>query len=303
MTAVVVGDPPRRVMRRTGHVVRALAWAEAVRMLRNPVLWIGAGLSGWAMWSVVPEPGEWPGASYESMSTTSAPLLLTISIVTAITFHRERADVAAEAPVGEATRATARLLASLPLVALGAVFAALMAWREGHIGGLWLGMEPGRTTEALHTSGELAQHVALALLAVAVGAALGRRMPRLVSVVPLLFVLWFLVSIYWLFAASAVTPFSIIQVQPVRLEAGPADADALSFPAHWLLEAPGEYSEVWARVVVSASLAWWHVMYLVGLSFLWAAVALPRGAVRPVLITAGSALAAIGVVTQYLVIP
>ena len=73
-----VGRPARRSpapRRRTGAVVRALALAESRRMLRNPVLWAGAGLSVWMMWSVVPDPDEWPGASYEEMAICAVPLL------------------------------------------------------------------------------------------------------------------------------------------------------------------------------------------------------------------------------------
>ena len=63
-----------------------------------------------------------------------------------------------------------------------------------NIGGLTLGVEPGRTAEALFSVGELAQPVALTVLAVGIGAALGRRTPTLVSAVPLLFLLWLATS-------------------------------------------------------------------------------------------------------------
>ena len=57
-------------------------------------------------------------------------------------------------------------MAALPFVAVAAAYAALVAWRERDLGGLWIGMEPGRTTEALHSTAELAQLVALALVVV-----------------------------------------------------------------------------------------------------------------------------------------
>lgn len=302
MSAVADTLPISRPRRRTGAVVRALALGESRRMLRNPLLWAGAGLSVWMMWSVIPEPGEWPGASYEEMATCAVPLLFAVSVVSAVSFHRERLDVAADAPVREMQRTVGRLVATAPLLMLAVAYAALLAWRQRDLGGLWLGMEPGRTTEALFTTAELTQPVVLAVLAVATGAALGRRLP-LLSAVPLLFVMWFVVSVYWLFADAAITPLSILQVQPVRVHAGTPAADPLGFPTHWLLEAPGEFSDQWSRVFVSQALAWSHAVWLVGLSTLWVAIAVPRGRGRRWLVAAGSVLAVVGVVAQYVVLP
>jgi hypothetical protein len=303
MTALELPSPPLAGARRRPAVLRALAWAEARRTLRNPVLWIGAGLSVAMVWTTAPEAGEWPGASYEQMMLTSVPLMFAISVVVAVSFHRERVPLAPAAPVGEGGRTLARLLAAVPLVVLATVFTVAVAVRERRLGGLWLGTEPGRTTDALHTAGELAQNVALALVAVAVGAALGRRLSRLVSVVPLLFVLWFLVSVYWLFGDRRVTPFSLLQVQPVRVEVGPASADPLTFPTDWLLEGPGDYSSVWARVFVSDALGWWHVVWLLGVAAVVLGAAVPRGPARRALLLAGPVVAAVGVVGQVVVIP
>jgi hypothetical protein len=302
MSTVARALPISRTRGRTGSVVRSLALVESRRMLRNPILWMGYGLTVWMMWSVVPEQDEWPGASYMEMAVSAVPLLLAVSVVTAVAFHRERQEVSPEAPVVEAQRSLARLVAALPLVLVTIAYAALLAWRQRDLGGLWLGMEPGRTTEALFTTGELAQPVVLTVLAVSTGATLGRRLP-LVSAVPVLFVLWFLVSVYWLFGDAVVTPFSILQVQPVNLYAGSRSADPLDFPAHWLLEGPGEFSAQWSRVFVAGALAWWHAVWLLGLSGLWAAFALPRGRGRRLLLATGSVLALVGVVAQYLVIP
>ncbi|KRF34264.1 hypothetical protein [Nocardioides sp. Soil805] len=302
MSAVARALPRTRPRARTRAVVRSLALAESRRMLRNPVLWACTGLSVWMMWSVVPTPDEWPGASYEEMATCAVPLLFAVSVVAAVSFNRERLDVAADAPVTEVQRCVGRWVGALPLLAVAAGYAALLAWRQRDLGGLWLGTEPGRTTEALFTAGELVQPVVLALLAVSTGAALGRRLP-LVSALPLLFVLWFLVAFYWLFGAAAVVPLSILQVQPVRVFAGTPYADPLRFPSQWLLEAPGEFSEQWSRVVVSAGLSWWHAVWLLGLSALWGAVTVPRGRARRWLVAAGSVLAVVGVVAQYWVLP
>jgi hypothetical protein len=283
-------------------VDRALVGAEARRMLRNPLPWVCLALTTWMTWTVRPEPGEWPGSSYEGIVPAVAPLLFGISVAVAVQFHRARHDVAPAAPVAEVARTLARLLAALPYVVVAAGHAAFVAWRERDIGGLWLGMEPGRTTEAFHSGAELSQHVALALVAIALGAALGRRTSRLVALVPVLFVLWFVVSVYWIFGAPSVTPFSVIQVQPVHLPVGSATADPLSFPSDWLLVGAPHTDGGWERQWVSEALAWWHDVWLLGLAALLLGVAWPRRG-RVVLLAVGAVLAVAGVTGQLWVIP
>ncbi|MCK9824617.1 hypothetical protein NOCD_14120 [Nocardioides cavernae] len=301
MSTTVPGltSPAGRTIRR--RVLPALVRTESLRLLRNPVPWLGLALSVWALWTTVPEPGEWPGSSYEGVTPTVAPLLFGISVAVATTFHRGRTEVAPAAPVQEARRALARLLAALPFLVVTAGFAALIGWREHDLGGLWLGMEPGRTTEAFHTVAELSQHVALGLVAVALGAALGRRVSRLAAVLPALFVLWFVAMTYWLFGARSVTPFSVIQVQPVPVPVGPPSTDPLSLPADWLLVGP-PHTSGWDRQLVSESLAWWHDVWLLGLALLLLAVAWPSEGRRR-LAAAGLVLAVLGVVGQQVVIP
>jgi hypothetical protein len=283
-------------------VTRALVVTEARRMLRNPVPWTCLALTIWAMWTVTPEPGEWPGASYEGIIPAVAPFLFGISVAASLPFHRARHDVAPAAPVSEARRTLARLLAALPFVVVALAYAVLVAWRERDLGGLWIGMEPGRTTEALHTTAELAQLVALALVAVALGAALGRRMSRLVALVPALFVLWFVVSVYWLFGQAALTPYSMIQVQPLNITVGQSSADPLSFPSDWLLVGNPHTNEGWQRKWVSEALAWWHDVWLLGVAALLLGVAWPRSG-RRALLAVGAVLAVAGIVGQHVVIP
>lgn len=284
------------------RVTRALVATEVRRMLRNPVPWVCLALTTWAMWTVEPERGEWPGASYEGITPAIAPLLFGISVAVAVPFHRARHDVAPAAPVSELERTRARLLAALPFVGIAAAYAGLVAWRERDLGGLWLGIEPGRTTVALHTLAELVQFVALALVAVALGAALGRRMSRLVALVPALFSLWFVVMVYWLFGQEAVTPFSVIQVQPVNITVGPATADPLSFPSDWLLVGPSDSSDGWQRQLVSEALAWWHDVWLLGIAGLLLGLAWPRQGRRALLVV-GAVLAVAGIIGQRMVLP
>lgn len=284
-------------------VVLALARAEARRLLRSPLLWLGVALSLLVAWTSVHSPEDWSGARYQSAPLVVGPLAVMISIVVAGSFHRERVGLAAEAPSGEGRRAAGRLLGALVLVALVALMTAAGAVWVRAQGGFDLGDEPGRTLHAQFTLAEALQPVALALLAVAVGAAAGRRLRHRATAVLLLFVGWFpFVMVGWGFQGRRVTPFSIIQIQPISVPVGPVTANPLDYPASWLLSQPGEYQDHWARLFVSDHLAAGHDLWLLGLSCLFLAVAVPTGRRTP-LLGAGLLLAVAGVVWQYAVIP
>lgn len=286
------------------RVVLALAVAELRRSLRNPVLYVGTAFSLWFLNDIHPRSEDWAGESYQGMAMASVGLLWGISVATAYSFHRERFPIAVDAPVPGHVRVLARLLAATPLVGLAAAFAGLIAWRQRALGGLALGTEPGRTEDALFSMPELLQTVALGLLAVSVGAALGRRLPHPVGATTLLFVFWWAVgAFYWLYGDRRVTPFSVIQVQPVTIPVGPGDADPLSFPSSWLLEAPTEYEPGWVRAFVSEALAWWHNGWLLGLALLLLAATMPEPRIRRLLVVGGLGLAAISGVAQVQVIP
>ena len=304
MSATVASAVRTRPTRTSYDVVRALAASELRRTLRTPVLPLGLGVSVWYLWTITPEAEQWSGSAYNELAIASAPLLLALSWVSAVSFHRERVQVGAAAPVREGLRVAGRLLATAPLVGLALAFAVLLGVRERQLGGLTLGEEPGRTAEALHSLPELGQHVALAVLAVALGAALGRRVASLVLALPVLLVLWFAVAgFYWLFGHRSVTPFSVVQVQPINVPVGPATADPLAYPGHWLLQAPGEFQEGWDRLFTSTALAWWHDGWLLGLALVLLAAAAPGGAGRRVLLAVGVVASAACAVAQVWVIP
>ena len=300
-----VATPVGVAARRPSYaVLRSLTAAELRRTLRTPVLPVGAAAALWYLWTITPATEAWSGSAYSEMAIASAPLLAVLSWVAARSFQRERTAVSLAAPVREDLRAAARLLATLPLVASTVGFAALVAWRQRELGGLTLGAEPGRTAEALHSLPELAQHVALGVLAVALGATLGRRLPRLVLVLPVLLVFWFAVSgLYWLFGSRQVAPFSVVQVQPIAVPVGGPASDPMSYPATWLLEGPGDYQDSWVRLLVSTELAWWHCGWLVGVAAVLLAAAVPAGPARRVLLLGGAALAVASAVAQIWVIP
>ena len=303
MSAAVLADTAPATVATTRSVVLALGAAEARRLLRSPLLLVGLVLVAFFTWTTMQSPDDWSGARYQSAPILVGPLLVVISMMVAGSFHRERLGVSAEAPVGEGVRAAGRLVGALVLVALVIALTVAGAVAARWYGGFDLGDEPGRTLHAQFTLPELLQPVALVLLAVAVGAAAGRRLRHRATATLLLFVGWFpFVTVSWAFQGSRMTPFSILQIQPVSVDVGPVTANPLDFPSEWLLSPPGEYQDHWARLVVSGHLAAWHNVWLLGLTCLFLAVALPRGR-RTALLGAGAVLAVAGVVMQYVVIP
>ena len=304
MSAVVDRAPVApTISRPLRPVVLALARVEARRLLRSPIFWTGVGLSVFLAYVSIRFPDDWSGARYLVSPVLVGPAVAAISFAVAGSFHRERSGPTEDVPVSEVTRTLGRLLGSFALVAvvtlLSFVGAALARWS----GGFDLGDEPGRTLHAHFSWAEILQPFALSVLAVAAGAAAGRRLAHRATSTLALFVGWFpFVTIGWAFQAPAVTPFSIIQTQPVSIEVGPTTAAPLDFPAHWLLGAPGEFQDHWARLLVSVRLAAGHDLWLLGLAALLLAVALPRGhRLLPTVI--GVALAVAGVTLQMVAIP
>ena len=306
MSATTVAGPaPARTRPvSTRSVIVALGVAEARRLLRSPLLWVGLALVAVLAWTTMESPDDWSGARYQSAPILVGPLLVVVSMMVAGSFHRERLGVSAEAPVGEGVRAAGRLAGALVLVAMVALLTVAGGVAARRYGGFDLGDEPGRTLHAQFTLPELLQPVALAVLAVAVGAAAGRRLRHRATATLLLFVGWFpFVTVSWAFQGSRMTPFSILQIQPVSVDVGPVTANPLDFPSAWLLSAPGPYQDHWARLVVSEQLGAWHLVWLLGLTCLFLAVALPRSGRTALLVAGGAVLAVAGVVMQYLVIP
>jgi hypothetical protein len=93
-----------------------------------------------------------------------------------------------------------------------------------------------------------------------------------------------------------------VQVQPVSVDVGPPNTDPSTFPTTWLLSAPGEFQDHWARLVVSPALAGWHDVYLVALTTLLGAAAVPGRWRRPV-VAAALLLGAGAVLMQRAVMP
>ncbi|HEY0890233.1 MAG TPA: hypothetical protein VGE38_11535 [Nocardioides sp.] len=281
------------------RVVLALARHELRRTLRLRWLLPALALTG-LVFEEWRGPQQWNGERYGYWFTIPAVLGVAASLLAAASFHRERTAVAEASPAGEAERCLARLLAAAPLVAVTAAVVAAQAAYIWSIGGLDLGDEPGRTLRAYPTLPELAQPVAVTVLGIAVGAAVGRRVRHRATAMLALVAGWLPVTFtYWAFQAPVVAPFSVLQSQPVDVPLG--NGDPVDHPAQWLLSAPNDYQVGWDRLVVSESLAWWHDLWLVGLAVVVLAAAVPRG--RRQLVVVGGTLAVGAAVAQFLVYP
>lgn len=288
------------------RVVRAISRAEAGRILRSPLLHLGLALSAVFSWAVVRPGGnrdEWSGDEYGAAPVMFVPLLIATAILVSAAFHRERDPVGTEAPASTTARSTGILLGTAPvLVLVGLLTAGLALYVDG-VGGLDLGDEPGRTLGARFTAFELLQHASLTVLAIASGAAAGRRLASRATAALVLFAGWFpAMFVYWLFQVPAIVPFSIVQVQPVNVRVAPQDTDPLTLPAEWLLSAPNEFQDYWGRYFVSNGLAGWHDLWLLGLSCLFLSLVF-TGGWRRRLLALGAVLAVAGITAQYAVIP
>jgi hypothetical protein len=278
-----------------------LARIEAGRMLRHPAPWLGIALTCWMAYGSFQDV-SWSSAEYHGLTASTGPMLLGVSLAVVSSFGRELTPVADDAPMDAATRSWARLTGGLILVALvGVVIVAAelwLHWRDG----IPLGDEPGRTLHAQPTLPELMQPVLLAGFAVAFGAAVVHTVRSRLTASVVLFVLWYILAIsYWLFMVGALYWMSVLQVQPVAVDIGMVAADPGDVPSDWLLEAPSDVSP-WRRIVVSPALAAWHDVYVVGLTMLAVAVAVP-GRWRRHLVIAGTLVAGLAVVMQSAVAP
>lgn len=281
--------------------VGQLARLEARRMLRHPAPWVGLAVTAWFAVGVFD--ADWSAAHYEGLVAALTPLLLGVTVAAASAFAREQTAVSDDAPVDRRQRSLARLLGGLSLVGMvGLITVGAAVWLRIR-GGLALGDEPGRTAHAHYSVPELLQPVLLAAFAVALGAVLVRllRHPLAASVVA--FVIWFLLgATYWVLNTPVLRWLTPVQVQPVPVEIGPAATDPSTFPATWLLSAPGEYQEHWIRLVVSPTMAGWHDVYVAALTVLLAAAVVPGRYRRP-FVVAAVVVAAGAVLMQRTVLP
>lgn len=279
----------------------SLVRLEAARVLRHPAPWAAA--AGWLAVVVLVLRGEprWPTAPYTEITAATALLGLGISVATTGVGVRGRIRLAEEAPLPEDRRALARLLGGLALVGPVAVLVALGALALRATGGVRMYIEPGTVTEANPSVPELLQPVAVAVVAVALGAVAGHLLRHVLPATVALVVVWFFAGpAYWTSNGPVLRWLTLVQVQPLDVWAAPPTTDPATLPDEWVLQAPGIYQDFWARITFSPGLAVGHDVYLVGLALVLAAVAV-RGRTRGILLLAGALTAAAGVLVQAMV--
>jgi hypothetical protein len=231
-------------------------------------------------------------------------MLIGVSLASISAFGRELVPVSDDAPMSAESRAVARLLGGLALVGMVVlVIGGAELWYQSQ-GGIPIGDEPGRTTDAHQTLSELLQPVLLACLVVTFGAAMVRLTHSRIVASILTFVTWSVcVGFYWLFGfLGALRWLAPVQVQPVSVEVAQVGSDPTQLPDSWLLAGPTEFQDHWARLVISQELAAWHDAYLVGLTLLTLAVVV-SGRWRRGLLVTGAAIVLVAVPVQPTVSP
>ena len=291
-----------RVATSSHSPLRALARIEAGRMLRHPAPWVGILLWAASNALTLTTAPRWPTSQYQELTYSMTYLCLGVSVATAYAFGRERTNLCEDAPMPAHQRAAARLLGGLSLVALVAVVVGVGALWLRLAGGVALGVEPGRTLHGHFTLAELLQPVVLTAFAVALAAAVVHLVRQPLAASILLFVMWFIAGPgYRVLNGPVLRWLAPVQVQPLELNVAPPGTDPLTLPPGWLLQPPSEFQDHWARIVVVPELAAWHAVYLVGLTLLAGAVAIPG--YRRRLAVPGAVLAVVAVALQASVTP
>jgi hypothetical protein len=300
MTIAEVARP--RVESSTRSAILALARIEGRLMLRNPAPWIGVVLTAWvALISV--DDGSWASVAYEEILSSACLLTIGVSVSSVYAFARGHTPVSEDAPLSSAQRSAARLLGGLSLVALVTVVIGLGAVWLRVRGGIRLGDEPGGTDHAYYTAPELLQPILLAAFAVALGAVAVHLLRHKLASLIVVSLYWFVVGAwYWMFNSSGMRSLTSVQIQPVYVKIEPASTDPATFPSTWLLSGPSVDQEGWERLVISPALAASHDAYLVALTTLAIAIAVPGRFRIPVAIV-GILLAVGAVLLQQSVSP
>lgn len=285
----------------------ALARIEARRLVRHPVLLAGVVATlvqeTSLLWDI--PTNRWADDAYSSMATWTFLIAATF-IVATLAATRDREDTTAEtfravAP-SQRDRTVALLLAGLVPVALAAALSLYVAVLVIRAGGIPVGEARGTGLFRL-SAAEIASPVAQTAAAFAAGVATARvTRSRAVGVVVGVVGSFFLVDGFWLwswFPAAFLTPVSL----------APRAAHALgSFPSREvlqqspLLDLPDSYDPQFYAVQMEVARVGWHGVFLVGVTLLFAGLALARSSGtrwHPLrLVLAGAVVAALGFAMQ-----
>lgn len=311
IAASVTGSPTDSVGRSAGNrssadrrAVRALAIAEGRRHLTSAALWLGVVATIWSVWSS--SSIDWSAGPYMSFTPDFVILAWVVFVLGAIAGGRDTArtvgsPLAEESALGAPERAIARLLGLSAPIAVGTLVVLGVVMFMRIEGGYWIGDQQWRTDVAQHSLPEVLQPTALFMLCAAAGVAAGaffrRRASAIVVGTLALFTFGF---VYWAWQSVPIAYLTPIQAQPFMEPLG--GVDVADVPPTWLLNAPDADQGGWRRVVISPAVAAWHDVYLVGLTAVFAGLAIRRHLGRR-LIGAGLVVVAVAIAAQVMVSP
>jgi hypothetical protein len=261
--------------------ILALSLAEAKRLLRHPVLLVGATLAAWLSirsWGHGESVQDWETQNYTIFLLTWAPLYLAVFIAANTTALRERESTTAEMFRSTSTRYSERTLALLAAglvpTALAVVLAAIQLGIIAHAGGITVGNQAVQLTP---TVVEMAIVPATTAVAFTLGVALARTVRSrafgaiLAGTATYVFFAGFWLF-YW-FPGYFLAPYST-SLRTVDLG---QDLTVDELTGLQIVNAPSYHEEArWQVLVRDTHLVGWHNVYLIGLALLLAAYAVRR---------------------------
>lgn len=280
---------------------RTLAAVEVRRQLRRPILWIGFVLT---IVMLVGVTTNWSSGSYNDKIFGFMPLVLAALFCGYATSSRDQRQLLVEdAPLDTNDRTIARLVSVIVPVMMSVAIVIGIAIVSRIEGGFWIGDEPRRTDNALHSILELFQPPLVVALAGMFGVGTGRASRgRAISIMALGTLIWFIsFPGYWVANSPPVHAFALVQLQPltIDLESG-VEPEQLS--ENWLADAPSEFSDVWERRIVHQPTIAGHNLYLFGLIAVVAGASIRTRTGRR-LALAGAVLAIGGIAIQLALMP
>lgn len=285
------------------RALAAVAGLEARRFLRSVPWWIGLGLSllMWAMADLRTE--NWLGAKYHELVgiapfTTYTGAFISGALVGMRDRRKDVTSLATATPVSAPTRFTGRLLGGYSLVAIAVISLVIGYGYLRVAGGITVG-----GARVMPKGPDLVLIVALVAFAVSSGVAAGRLCGSRSGVLVGGSIAIFLTTASnWIFGPLVdFLPTGGFSPRDVNLG---ADYDPSTAPLDWMLETPRLESGIWQTKGYEQAAVSWHVVYVVGLTLLAAALARRSdGANRTpsVLAIAGAAAVAVGGIVQLLV--
>lgn len=293
-----LGVQPTQAARTT---IVTLSVIEGKRLLRNPVLLVGAAL-GVAL-AILPWLGGEPtqgfgSANYEQFTTLWAPLYLGAFVAANLAALRERATATAEmfraSPVAYGERTLSLLAAAVVPTAIAAVLSALQLGLIASVGGITVYGRP-----LMPSIIEMALVPAITATSFISGVALARVIgSRTFGVVWAALATFTLFFMYWLFAwfpASFVRPYSTaLRAVDLGTAITPGERQ------QWNPIPPNEWHANWWAIERDVGIVGWHITYLAGVTLLLAAYAVRRSGHRRVrwMHLSGAALAVAGLTLQ-----